>query len=251
MKIIFKSTVVFLAVALTIMGLSGETFACPSPQSLQKAIQKAFFTKITVTAVMPSPVKGLCEVIVRTDNLIRIIYTDPQGKFLITGKIFKISTGEDITQAEIGRLNRFSKNDFNTLKKYVVFSVGNKGPVIYFISDPVCPYCKRAAKIVKKMALDGLIQAKFVLYPLPFHPGAKQQSISIICDHKGLKAYETGYLSGNQCKSGRLEIKATKKFLNSKGIFGTPTYIFPNGTHYTGILNRNQIISIGELNIKK
>lgn len=74
------------------------------------------------------------------------------------------------------------------------------------------------------------------MYPLESHPGAKEQSISVICDDKGFDDLHGGYSSENQCSKGRAMVEETISFLTKKGISSTPTYIFPDGLYSSGLL---------------
>jgi len=227
------------------------TSSCPDAKELEELINKTFHKDLKIVKIVPSEIKGICAVEIKLGPVLRMIYVDSKGKYLLTGKIYDITTGENVTQKELGNINKLTPKDFKTLNKYIAFTIGKKGTTIYFVSDPICPYCRKAEKVVKEMAQKGIIKVHYVLYPLSFHPGAYEMCVSIICEHKGLKAYETGDIPTNQCKKGKKFIDDSKKFLNSKGIFGTPTYIFLDGRHYTGFLTEKQLIEMAHIKIKK
>ena len=210
--------------------------ACPSKEAIQQKVVETFKQDINVVKIQPGAVPGLCEVQIKFKGQNRILYTDPKGEFLITGFIFRSSDGINITKEAIADLNRFTDSDLRRLEDLAAFTVGSKGEVVYFVTDPQCLYCKKAEKIVAHMAETEELQLKVLLFPLSFHKGAKEQCISIICDNKGLEDLHSGYKSENQCEEGKNKVEDTLRFLQQKGITGVPTYIFKDGKYHSGVL---------------
>jgi thiol:disulfide interchange protein DsbC len=210
--------------------------ACPSKETIQQKVVETFRQDISVVKIQPSAVPGLCEVQVNFKGQNRILYTDSKGEFLITGQIYRSSDATNITTEAIADLNRFTDSEIKRLEDLTVFTVGSKGEIVYFVTDPQCPYCHKAEEIVVNMAEAGEIQLKILLFPLRMHKGAKEQCISIICDNKGLEDLHSGYKSENQCQEGKDKIENTLRFLQQKGITGVPTYIFKDGKYHSGVL---------------
>ncbi len=229
-------TAFFLAVPTLSMAAT-----CPDKVLVQKAVKKIFRRDIKVVKIKPSQIPGLCQAQVKLQGQNRLLYTDSEGKFLITGQIFRVADGTNMTRETIHDLNRFTNSDLDTLKGLTAFTVGNKGPVVYFVTDPQCPYCKKAEAILMPMAEAGELQVRVLLFPLPFHKGAKQECISIVCDNKGLEGLRARYKSDNQCEAGKKKVEDTLNFLHKKGISGTPTYIFPDGRYHSGVLRKDSL----------
>ena len=74
------------------------------------------------------------------------------------------------------------------------------------------------------------------MFPLPMHQGAREQCVAVICDKKGFDDLEKGYKSDNQCAEGTKLVDDSIALLSSKGITGTPTYIFADGRFQSGVL---------------
>ncbi len=235
-KIISLLVTFFLAVPALSMAAS-----CPGKGLVQDAVKRIFRRDIKVVKIKPSQIPGLCQAQVKLQGQNRLLYTDSKGKFLVTGQIFRIADGVNITRETIHDLNRFTAADLDALKGLTAFTVGDKGPVVYFVTDPQCPYCKKAEAILIPMAEQGELQVRVLLFPLPFHKGAKQECISIICDNKGIEGLRDRYKSDNQCEAGKKKVKATLDFLHKKGISGTPTYIFPDGRYHSGVLRKDSL----------
>jgi thiol:disulfide interchange protein DsbC len=128
------------------------------------------------------------------------------------------------------------------LDKLVAFTMGKKGPVVYLVTDPQCPYCKKAEEVLFPMAENGDITLKVLLFPLPFHKGAKEECISIICDKKGGEGLKNRYRSENQCDMGKKKVEDTISYLRKKGISGTPTHIFQDGRFQSGVMQKEALL---------
>jgi thiol:disulfide interchange protein DsbC len=74
------------------------------------------------------------------------------------------------------------------------------------------------------------------MFPLPMHKGAREQCVAVVCDKKGFEDLDNGYTSDNQCADGARLVDETIALLSSKGITGTPTYLFPDGRFQSGVL---------------
>jgi thiol:disulfide interchange protein DsbC len=75
-----------------------------------------------------------------------------------------------------------------------------------------------------------------LLFPLQMHKGAREQCVAVVCDKKSFDELENGYSSDNQCAEGARLVDGTVALLSSKGITGTPTYLFPDGRFQSGVL---------------
>jgi len=231
-----------LSVSMILSGATALSAApCPSKVKLQEALKKTFHQSIKVVNVSPSAMSGLCQIQVRFRKQNRIVYTDPKGEFLIAGQLFEVRGPRNLTRDALMEINRLTKEDFNKLDELVAFTIGKKGPTVYFVTDPQCPYCKKAENIINPLAKHGKVQVKYLLFPLKFHKGSKEECISIICDRKGLEGFKNRYRSENQCEAGKKKIHKTLSFLMGKGITGTPTYIFPDGRYHSGVMNKKNL----------
>ncbi len=223
-------------------GAEKNSARCPELSKVQGMINRTFRKSIKVKNVKPARVDGLCRVEIKFQNRNRVLYVDANGEYIIPGDVYRTSDGANLTREAMMEINRFTEPQMKTLEKLTAFTMGDKGPVVYFVTDPQCPYCKKAEAILEPLAQSGQIQVKVMLYPLKFHKGAKEECISIICDNKGLEGLKSRYRSENQCDKGKKLIQDTLKFLQSKGITGTPTYIFADGRFQSGVLQKDKLL---------
>ncbi|SMC19481.1 thiol:disulfide interchange protein DsbC [Desulfacinum hydrothermale DSM 13146] len=217
---------------------------CPKVSTVQEILTKTFSRSMTVKAVLPMKTLQLCEAHVVFNGRNQIVYMDKTGRHLILGQIVDTATRRNLTRESLNQLNRFSKEDMKELDSLVAFSVGPEDAKhsVFMVTDPQCPFCKKAEGAVEELAKEGLVRTRFLLFPLPNHKGAKETCISILCDQKGFQEFKNGYQSDNQCKEGREQIERSLRSLKSHGISGTPTYIFPDGSFHAGVLSRKALL---------
>ncbi len=219
-----------------------DSAACPEISKVQNMIKRTFRKSIRVKNVQPAKVQGLCRVEITFQNRNRVLYVDSAGSYIIPGDVYRTSDGMNLTREAMMEINRFTGPQMKVLEKLTAFTIGDKGPVVYFVTDPQCPYCKKAEAILEPLAMSGQLQVRVLLYPLKFHKGARQECVSIICDKKGLEGLKSRHRSDNQCAQGKKLVQDTVRFLQSKGITGTPTYIFQDGRFQSGVLQKDRLL---------
>ena len=240
MKKAFSFLVFFLWAA---QGLAAK--GCPDPSKLKEALRGLFTNpNFEIISLKEAPVAGLCEVIIKTPGAKRLAYVDASGKYLVVGRIIDIKARKDLTQERVIELNRLKPESLRELEKVVAFSVG-KGKEVYFVTDPDCPHCKQAEKILFPLVREGKIKLKVILFPLEaLHPEAKKKAISIICERKfDLESLIKGY-QGQECPEGRKKVEAALALLPKLGIRATPTYIFPDGRVISGVLSAPKLLEM-------
>lgn len=227
--------VVMLSVSCFLAGGSVASAQCPAPDKLQGPLKK-LFPNVELGKIQPSEVKGVCQVQVKLGGQTRLLYVDGSGDFFLAGNLIEAKSGRNLTMEATQLLNRLGADDLRQLDALTAFTLGQGDKVLYFVTDPQCPYCKQAEAILKKMTDKGELMVRFIFFPLPSHKGAKEQCISIICDKKGIEGLEKGYKSENQCADGVKKVEDSLTFLQKKGIASTPTFIFSDGIFNPGLM---------------
>jgi thiol:disulfide interchange protein DsbC len=195
-----------------------------------KAGQKEF----KVDAVKQSQVKGLCEI--QTGN--NILYFAPAENLIVSGNIFDFQ-GRNYTREKIEALTNESLG--KTLSKLPLdkaITVG-KGPVqVIEITDPDCPYCRRASAW-----LDGRSDVTRKVFFAPMaHPKAIEK-VKVILASKNPEAEYHAYMRGEHDKDTVVpsvtdeKAKALAdehlKLASDAKVNGTPTF-FINGKVVVG-----------------
>lgn len=235
-----------LMISLPLRAAGPKDASCPDAAAVQEKVSATFAGRqVMVKKVTPSPMPGLCQVHVLAGEKNQILYTDASGRYLVLGQILDAQDKRNLTQAALEDLNRLSPEDLKMLKEYTAFTLGpdNAPKTLYFVTDPQCPYCKQAETALEAMASEGVLSVRYILFPLPIHPGARESCIALICDKKGHDEFKSNYKSENQCPEGTEKIDAVMKFMQAHGIGGTPTYIFSDGTFRSGVMDRSALES--------
>jgi thiol:disulfide interchange protein DsbC len=227
---------------LATFGFSGPVHAqCPAQKRIEEVIAKFEAQDKRVLEVKPSAYPGLCEAHVQLNGKTHIFYTGPGGDFFIMGQLYDADSGRNVTRDTLESITFFSPEEMSRLTGLSVFTIGQPGKVLYYVTDPQCPYCKKGVETLEKMAAEGELEVHFLLFPLDSHKGAREQSVSTICDKKSLHDFENGYRSDNLCTKGMRKIDATRDLLSQKGITGTPAYIFPDRRFHVGLLEEAEL----------
>lgn len=223
------------------------SFACPSVEKTERILKGLFKgSNIKIVKVSPAPLKGLCEVVISQGKRKGLTYIDESGNFLLVGRIIELRSRKDLTRERIAELNRvkLSPEQLKELKRHVAFSAGS-GPEVFFITDPDCPFCKKAEKILWELIKKNQIKVNVVFFPIEkLHPKAKDKAISMICEGRGFEALIEGYHGNRTCPEGQKKIEESLKFIKSLGIQGTPTFVFSSGLTHSGVLSKEKILKM-------
>jgi thiol:disulfide interchange protein DsbC len=121
-------------------------------------IQDAF-PDVTITAVEPSPVKGLLQMYVGAE----LYYVSEDGKYFISGDIYGLESKQNVTEAartsaRATYLQSLGADDG------VMFAAENQKYVVTVFTDIDCPYCR---KLHREMAdyNDRGISVRYLFFP--------------------------------------------------------------------------------------
>jgi thiol:disulfide interchange protein DsbC len=229
-------------VTLAILELCRPAYAqCPPQGRVEGLIAKFEAPDKRLITLRPTDYSGLCEAHVQLNGKTHIFYTGPSGDYFLMGQLYDSASGRNVTRDTLEAITFFSPEEMNKMAELNAFTIGQQGKILFYVTDPQCPYCKSGAEVLQKMASTGEIQVRFLLFPLDSHKGAREQSISTICDNKSLHEFESGYRSDNLCEEGARKVDATRELLSQKGVNGTPTYIFQDRRFHSGLLDEAEL----------
>jgi thiol:disulfide interchange protein DsbC len=231
-----------LSIVLVCLLIDSALAQCPSLEEVSNSFGKFAASGSQILGVKPTTYTEICEVHVRLKGRTRIFYVGSKGDFFLMGQLYDPLTGRNLTRDTLETITSFSAQEMALLKELTAFSLGNSGKVLYYATDPQCPYCKKGTEILKKLTASGDVRVNFLLFPLDSHKNAKEQSVSAICDNKSLEEFESGYRSDNQCPQGVETVAKTVRLLQEKGITETPTYIFPDRRYHSGLLEEAELL---------
>ena len=138
---------------------NAKQFVCPTVKEAQQKL-KDVLNIGKIIKVEKTPILNLCEVVIELPNQRKtVFYVDSKVRYIVLGKILDIKAKKDLTAQKIALLNKryFPVSKFKELDKLVAFTYGHAGKTIYYIVDSDCPFCKKAEKIIKKLADEGKV----------------------------------------------------------------------------------------------
>lgn len=189
------------------------------------------FPNLAFESIRLTQIRGLFEV-VAGDN---IFYFHPETGYLIFGEIWT-RDGRSLT-AE-GREELLARK-VESLPLDKAVKVGEGPNTVIEISDPDCPYCRRAADFFRERA--DVTRYVFFLPLSQIHPEAEKKALYILCSNRPAEAYEEVYRGGLDGKdipipsdcSGREIIEEYIRIAQSLGVRGTPVF-WINGKKVSG-----------------
>ena len=142
--------------------------------------------------------------------------------------------------------NRLSAIDFDSLPldRAIKKVKGNVARKVAVFSDPDCPFCRRIEHEIEKM---NDVTVYILLYPIEqLHAKAPERARSIWCSPNRLKAWDD-YMLRNVAPTAKGDcanpVADLVDFGRKKGINGTPTLVFTDGSRIPGALTAAQLES--------
>lgn len=194
-------------------------------ENVRKHLQ-SLYPATTFTAVRPSPVDGLYEVVMGRN----IAYTNELGTHFLFGHLFDMQQQKDITAELLETLNRIDTTNL-PLDDAIKTVHGNGQRHLYLFSDPDCPYCRQLEQELKQ--LDNVTIHTF-LYPIAeLHPQAADKTRRIWCSDDRNAAWralmDQGILPEADNSNCKNPIERNVKLAAMLGIEGTPALILEDG----------------------
>lgn len=206
-----------LCVLIGIACLAAPVRAASPEDSFRKS-----FPNLRVDSVRPSGVNGLYEV--ASGN--RILYYAPGPEYLMYGPIIT-REGRNLTEE---RVLEILERGLKGIPLEKAVRIGGGPHQIIEITDPDCPYCRKASAFLSARN-DVTIHVFF--FPLPLHPNAEAKVRRILCAENRAKVYEetmAGKLDDMKftpCKTAAVEelLKAHKEIIERLGVTATPLFL--------------------------
>ncbi|MBI1395593.1 MAG: thioredoxin fold domain-containing protein [Betaproteobacteria bacterium] len=224
-----------------LVGLLLVSAAAYADEASVKAAFTAKFPKAKVESVHALPDLGLYEIVIPRGSEPLIIYTDENFRFMMQGSLVDTKTMTDLTEQT---RNRLTAIDFDSLPldRAIKKVKGDGSRKFAIFSDPDCPYCRRIEQELEK--LDN-VTIYVLLYPIEqLHPKAVEHAKAIWCSPNRVKAWDDYMLRGvtptakGDCPNPVADLVA---YGARKGVNGTPTLVFADGTRVPGALNASQL----------
>jgi thiol:disulfide interchange protein DsbC len=149
-----------------------------------RKVIKAEFGGAPIESIRPAPLLDLYEVVIRTQDGPRIVYTDANATGIVLGSIYDVKHDRDLTEERMGKLLGINFGSL-PLQDAVKIRRGNGRRVLAMFSDPYCPACQ---KFEQELARVNDITIYVFMYPV-IHPELARQSQAIWCSPDRAKAW--------------------------------------------------------------
>lgn len=197
-----------------------------APQKVADQLKQTY-PKLEFQRIFTSPLNGLYEVV--SGN--KVFYFSPATGHMLAGELWS-KEGENLSKARIGKIMGEKLKDL-PLDKSVKIGTGKN--IVIEITDPDCPYCRKASDFFAKRT--DVTRYIFFL-PLGMHPHAEEKVRFILSSEHPAEAYEDA-MSGRYDEGPLPEFKdngvfeAHKAATDMLGLNGTPNF-WINGTYLSG-----------------
>lgn len=207
---------------MAVFSLIFVNISCASP--VEDSLKKSY-PNIKPEKVSESVIKGMYEIAVEG----KVIYYHPESDLVFVGNIIR-KDGTNLTQESVSKL---ISNKVKNLDLSQAVKIGNGPKRVIEITDPDCPYCRKASEFLSKR---NDITRYIFLYPLPIHKDAESKIKYILGSTDKSKAYEEA-MSGklddmkfkiNSDKSIDALLNKHKEVFSKLGLSGTPFFVIDN-----------------------
>lgn len=227
-----KRSIVWMG-ALTAV-LAG-TMASANEAEVRKNMQ-ARYPGIPIESVARTPMPGIYEVFANG----AIIYTDKDVNYVIAeGRLVDAKTRTDLTAQRLQKLQAIPFDSLPLQQSFKVVRGNGKRKLAYF-TDPNCPYCKR---LEQELANVKDVTLHVFLFPI-LSNDSLEKSRAVWCSKDRAKAWldlmlkEVSPKSAGNCDA---PLEKLVQYGQDKGIRGTPTLIFADGSRVPGTLPAGEI----------
>jgi len=204
--------------------------ASASEAEVRKNMQLRY-PNIPVESVLRTPLPGIYEVYANGV----LIYTDEKvSHVFVEGRLIDAVKRVDLTEARMRKLQTIA---FDTLPLDGAFRIvrGNGKRKVAYFADPNCGFCK---KFEQELLAVNDVTIHVFMYPI-LSPDSFEKSKSVWCSKDRVKAWNDWMQRGvvpTAAGTCNTPIEKVVEFGRNKGINGTPTLIFADGSRVPGMI---------------
>lgn len=216
---------------LALVAVCGSASAQNAEAEVRKAMQ-ARYPGIPVESVTKTPMPGIFEVYANGV----VLYTDKDVNYVIAeGRLVDAKTRTDLTAERMRKLQAIPFDSLPLNQAFKVVRGNGKRKVAYF-ADPNCGYCKKFEQELMN-AKDVTIHV--FLFPI-LSPDSTEKARAVWCSKDKAKTWndwmQKGVVPPTPTGNCDTPIDKTVQYGQQKGISGTPTLIFADGSRVPGMI---------------
>lgn len=230
------NVVLGMAILMLAMGMS-SAYASKKDENRIKTMLEKQMPDGKVTNVTETPVPGLYEVIMPP----KILYVSTDGKYIISGDIIKVSTGENITLPQRDSV-RSQAIEMLGEESMIVFAPKKVKHTVTVFTDIDCGYCRKLHNEVDKYTALG-IKVRYTAYPRAgIGSESYKKAVSVWCA-KDRNAAMTDAKNGKKLaeKNCKNPVADHYRMGEKIGIRGTPALVLESGQIVPGYVPADRL----------
>ncbi len=209
--------------------MAADDAADPAVEAIRASLARELPT-LKPDSISPSPIKGLYEVMLGP----RLIYMSADGKYLMTGEVSDLQSGENLTEPKLRAAKLKAVNQVGT-DNMIVFGADDAKHTVNVFTDIDCGYCRKLHAEMDAYNAAG-IQIRYLFYPRAgVGSEAYNKGVSVWCadDRKqAMTDAKSGKkLDGKTCDNPVSEHYKLGQLL---GLRGTPALMLDDGEMIPG-----------------
>jgi thiol:disulfide interchange protein DsbC len=210
------------------LGLLVSLPAMADEASVQAAITqslKAVAPTAQIDEIVPTPVPELYEVSLGG----KLLYVTGDGKFLISGQIIDLRSGENLTETKRNDTRRKAIEGVGE-ENMIVFSPQDPKYTVTVFTDIDCGYCRKLHREIDSYE-DAGIKVRYLLFPRSgVDSPSYNKAVSVWCSEDRAKAL-TEAKQGKAVDKKECDnpVREDMDLGHSLGVTGTPTIVLEDG----------------------
>lgn len=197
-----------------------------------------------ITAVKPSPIKGLWEI--QTGP--HIFYTNESGDKIIIGDLISMENDAPVSLTETGReAARIAAIKELHPKDFIIYPAKKAKHNIYVFTDADCVYCRKFHAQRKELTDAGITVNYLAMPRTPPGSPSYTKAIAIWCSKDRQTAFDAAVEeefkdADKTCEAGEKIVDRDVALARSFGANGTPTIILESGERIPGFIPAPELI---------
>lgn len=217
------------------LALAALCSAAGAQQNVEAEVRKAMqarYPGIPVESVARTPLPGIFEVYANG----AVLYTDREVNYVIAeGRLVDARTRTDLTAERLRKLQAIPFDSLPLNQSFRIVRGNGKRKLAYF-ADPNCGFCK---KFDQELMNVRDVTIHVFLYPI-LSADSADKARAVWCSRDRARAWNDWMLKGitPPAPTGNCDapIDRNVQYGQQKGISGTPTLIFADGSRVPGMI---------------
>ncbi len=223
---------------LALIGVLPAGAAEEVPEALRAGLARAL-PGMTAERIVATPLAGIYQVSLGT----RIVYVSADGRYLLQGDLFDLTTRRNLTE-EAMRVVRREALEALAEDEMIVFAPPAPRHTVTVFTDIDCPYCVKLHSQMAEYNRLG-IAVRYLAYPRAGLDSASyRKAVAVWCAEDRRQAITDAKagraVAARQCDN---PVAAQYRLGRSLGVSGTPTLILEDGSVVPGYLPPRQLLA--------